>query len=75
MAIVEERTVEQQPVAARFGGLFDTVDDGGEVRVVKVVDQQPERPRLLAGEVAGDQVGPIAELVGGRHHRRARRLR
>ena len=53
VVVVEERAVQQQPIAASVGGALDPVGDAGEVRVVEVVDQQPERARAACSPGGG----------------------
>ena len=52
-------------VSGVVGGVVDPVGDLGEPRVVEIVEQHAERRRAPAGEVAGGQVGPVAESIGG----------
>ena len=51
--------------AVVVGHRFDAEEDFGEEGVVDVVDDDAERLAALLSEVAGVEVRPVAEVVGG----------
>ena len=50
------------------GGVLDAASDGREEGVLDVGDDQQPQARALAAQVAGEVVGPVAELQGSRPH-------
>jgi hypothetical protein len=59
---------KQQAKAVGRGGVLDTVDDFGEKRVVKVIDHHPDGRRPTLGQVAGHDVGAVANTGSHLEH-------